>query len=63
MIDRMLLRPSEVADLLGLGRSKTYQLLHCGELRTIRIGKSLRVRSEDLEKWLDQVAAEQEARQ
>lgn len=39
----LLLRVSEASALLGLSRSTVYQLIARGELRVIRIGRSVRV--------------------
>ncbi|HEY7119681.1 MAG TPA: helix-turn-helix domain-containing protein [Tepidisphaeraceae bacterium] len=38
-----LLRPREVSQRLGLSRAMTYRLIESGELKAIRIGKSIRV--------------------
>jgi len=40
---RLLLRPSEAARLLGISRSKCYELIHSGDLPSIRLGGSLRI--------------------
>jgi excisionase family DNA binding protein len=40
---RLLLRPEEVAQALGVGRSTVFQLMRSGELRSVKIGKSRRV--------------------
>ena len=45
----LLLRVSEAAALLGVSRSTLYQLIARGELRVIRIGRSVRVPREALE--------------
>jgi excisionase family DNA binding protein len=47
-----LLRPTEVATVLGLGRSKVFQMLAAGELPTIRIGRCVRIPRSGLEAWL-----------
>ncbi len=52
-MDRLLVRPAEAAEILGLGRSKIYQLLASGELPSVRIGKSIRVPIEALRHWVD----------
>ncbi len=39
----VLLRAVEVARILGLGRSKTYELIASGQVPTVRIGRSVRV--------------------
>lgn len=48
----MLLRPIEVAELLGIGRSKSYELIGSGILPSIRIGSSVRVPLESLRAWV-----------
>ena len=47
-----LLTASDVANILGLGRSTVYQLLQRGELPCIRFGRSVRVHPDDLEKFI-----------
>lgn len=58
----MLLRPEEAAKMLGLGRSKVFQMLAGGELPVVRIGRSVRVPSDQLREWI-QRKAEHEARE
>lgn len=41
--DRLLLRPVEAAQRLGIGRTKLYELIASGELRSVRIGGARRV--------------------
>ena len=47
-MDKLFARPSEAADALGLGRSKTYQLIANGTIPSVRIGKAIRVPVEAL---------------
>jgi excisionase family DNA binding protein len=51
-MDELLLRPTEAARLLGIGRSKVYELLAKGELPSIRIGGSVRVPVDALRAWV-----------
>lgn len=52
-MDRLLLRIDEAAKLLGLGRSKAYQMAASGELPTVKIGtRSTRVPAEALQEWV-----------
>lgn len=53
MEQKLLFRPSEAAELLGIGRSKVYQLLADGTLPSVRIGKSVRVPVEKLRGWVE----------
>ena len=48
----LLLRPDEVAALIGLGRSKTYELIASGALPVVRIGRAVRVPRAQLEEWV-----------
>lgn len=51
---RLLLKPSEAADVLGIGRSKAYALIREGAIPSIRLGKTLRVPAERLRAWIDE---------
>ena len=48
-----LLRPTEVAQILSLGRSKVYSMIASGELPSIKCGKSVRVPMEALREWVN----------
>lgn len=41
--ERLLLRPAEAAARLGIGRTKLYELMASGELRSVKIGGARRV--------------------
>lgn len=61
-MDRVLLRPSEVAEILGIGRSKAYELCASNQLKAVRIGRSVRVPVEALHQWInEQMATDQAA--
>ncbi len=51
-MSRELLRADEVARVLGIGRSKTYELIARGELPSLRIGRLVRVPRHALEQWI-----------
>jgi excisionase family DNA binding protein len=51
---RLLLRPEEVAAILGLGRSTIYELLRAGELPAVHIGRATRIPARDLHRWIEQ---------
>jgi excisionase family DNA binding protein len=48
-----LLRAKEVAEILKVSRAMAYNLMLRGEIPTVRIGKSRRVRPEDLIKYIE----------
>ncbi|HEY8641323.1 MAG TPA: helix-turn-helix domain-containing protein [Candidatus Dormibacteraeota bacterium] len=52
-METMLLNAEETATLLGLGRTKVYEMLAAGELPVIRIGRSVRVPRSALERWIE----------
>ena len=48
-----LLNAQDVAGALNMGISTVYLLVERGELPSIRIGRSVRIRPEDLEKFIE----------
>ena len=54
----LLLRPTEAAEAIGVGRSKCYELIASGELPSIRIGGSVRVLVDALRAWIERKTAE-----
>lgn len=52
-MDPILLKPGEVAMLLGIGRSKAYEMIASGTLRSIKLGKCVRVPAESLREWVE----------
>jgi excisionase family DNA binding protein len=51
-MDRLLLRPAEAAEMIGVGRATVYELIARGEIPSIRIGSSVRVPLESLREWI-----------
>lgn len=49
---RALLRIDEAADVLGLSRSKVYQLAASGLIPSIKIGRSRRIPAAGLQRWI-----------
>jgi len=47
-----LLRAAEVADVLGISRSKAYLMAASGQLPSVRLGRSLRVPLDRLQQWI-----------
>lgn len=57
---KLLLRPEEAAEVLGIGRSKLYELLAAGTVQSVRIGKCRRVPLAALEDYVRRLEAEQD---
>lgn len=51
-MENLLLKPTEVAQVLQIGRSLVYSLLASGELPSIRVGRCIRVQRPTLERWI-----------
>ncbi len=51
-MEQLLLRVDEAARVLGLGRTKVYELVSSGDLPSITIGTSRRIAAEDLRRWV-----------
>lgn len=52
-MEKLLLKPMEVAKVLGIGRSLVYEMLATKELPSIRIGRCIRIPANALEKWIE----------
>jgi excisionase family DNA binding protein len=53
--DKLLVTVDEAARRLSIGRSHIYEHLLRGNLRSVRIGRSRRIASSDLEAFIDQL--------
>jgi excisionase family DNA binding protein len=42
-MEKLLLSPTEAAAQLSIGRSKVYELIRLGQLRSVKIGASRRI--------------------
>jgi excisionase family DNA binding protein len=45
---------SELQEILGIGRTKAYDLVTSGDLPAVRICRIIRISKQDLTDWLDQ---------
>lgn len=59
MTDKLLYRPTEAADAIGVSRARAYELIANGTLPSIRIGSSIRVPVAALRAWIEQQLADQ----
>lgn len=53
-MDRLLLKPEEVAVIIGVGRSRVYELLARHALPAVKIGNSIRVPADGLRAWVQE---------
>jgi excisionase family DNA binding protein len=54
---RLLLRPEEVAQALGVGRTTVFELMRTGELRSVKIGALRRIPTDAVAEYLDGLGA------
>lgn len=52
-MDDKLLNVDQAVEALGIGKTKFYELLRVGEIRASKIGKALRVRRSELERFIE----------
>ncbi|HAM01514.1 MAG TPA: DNA-binding protein [Acidimicrobiaceae bacterium] len=50
---RLLFRVEEAAEVLAIGTSTVYKLLAAGELKGIKIGRSLRITASELGRFVE----------
>ena len=58
----LLLTPEDVADVLRIGRTRVYELINTGVLRSLKIGRLRRVRRTDLEMFISMLIDEHNGR-
>lgn len=51
-MEKPVLNAKEAAKLLGVGRSKIYQLCKSNEFPVMKLGKCIRISREDLMNWI-----------
>ncbi|PKK82035.1 MAG: hypothetical protein CVT49_15735 [candidate division Zixibacteria bacterium HGW-Zixibacteria-1] len=51
-----LLTPQEIAEVLGVQPSTIYQWTHQGFIPHVKIGKFVRFKEKDVEKWVEKKA-------
>jgi excisionase family DNA binding protein len=51
-MDTLLLKVPEVMARLAVGQTKVYELMSSGELRSVKVGRSRRVPSDELERFM-----------
>ena len=51
-METVLLKIPEVMERLAVGQTKVYELMSTGELRSVKVGRSRRVPSDDLDRFM-----------
>ena len=50
----LTLRVEDLMPILGIGRNTAYELIRCGKIRSIRIGRQLRIPKDAIQDYLAQ---------
>ncbi len=58
---RLLLDVTEVAQILGLGRSHVYSYVMRGELRSLKLGRRRKITVESVREFIQRLQAEAES--
>jgi excisionase family DNA binding protein len=53
----VLLTPSEAAEILGIGRSKLYELIARGSIRSVKLDRCRRLRRSDVDLFIRGLSA------
>lgn len=59
MTDRLLLRPAEAGEAIGVSRSKAYELIAAGTIPSVKVGGCVRVPVDALKTWITRQVKEQ----
>lgn len=51
----LVLRVEDLTSLLSIGRNTAYELVRCGKIRSIRVGKQYRIPREALDEYLKNI--------
>lgn len=51
-MESVLLKIPEVMERLAVGQTKVYELMSTGDLRSVKLGRSRRVPSDDLDRFI-----------
>jgi excisionase family DNA binding protein len=60
-MEKILLKPGEVCELIGVGKSRCYELIAAGLLPSVRLGRSVRVPADLLRQRMAELQVAEEA--
>lgn len=43
----------EIADMLGIGRTAAYKLVHADHFKSVHVGSAIRISKASFDEWLD----------
>lgn len=57
-MSRLLLTPEDAAEIIGVGRTKLYELLRSGAIESVRIGRARRIPVDALDDYVARLRAD-----
>jgi excisionase family DNA binding protein len=60
-MEKLLLTPEEAAERLSVGRSRIFELIGSGRLRSVRLGASRRIPTSALVEFVNELSASESA--
>ena len=57
LVPKLLLTSTEARYLTSLGRTKWQEIISSGELRVVRVGRAVRIPSDELRRWIESKSA------
>ncbi|QFT77426.1 helix-turn-helix domain-containing protein [Erythrobacter sp. THAF29] len=57
LVEPICVRVNDAARMIGVGRTKLYELISSGELETVKIGKATRIMTASLHKLVERCRA------
>jgi len=61
-VERLLLTPAEAAHMLGLGKTKVFELMGSGALMSVQVGRARRIPRPAVEAFVDGLIRDQSRR-
>lgn len=57
-MERLLFTPEEAAAMLGVGRTRVYDLIRTGDLASVKIGRSRRINSRAMGEFVESLCTD-----
>ena len=57
-LPRRFYRINEVAEILGLGKSKVYELVQSGAIKTVYVGRARRIPTSEIDRFVERLEQE-----
>ncbi len=61
-LEPLLYKPEQAAEIIGIGRSKIFELMAGGQIASVQIGRYRRIPRESLERYVRELLAGSSAR-